>query len=478
VNTLPRSAKVLDALVLAFAVLAAAVALSPAPRVRLDLGLAVVSLGSVWRPLLLAVFLLAARHWRTPRPHLGERLLALTRTLAQPDVVLGARMLVGTRLMVLLAGFFAVLVLGTPEPPPLRISRDPLRDLPLRWDAVWYASIARDGYGYDPHAEPDAQQPIAFFPLYPAALRTLAAFTTPDRAIGMGYDEHVEMRWVRLVWGGVAISLAAFFCAVVVIYRWAESRAGPDTAAATVVLLSVYPFAVFFSAAYTESLFLLFIAGACYAFERGRLVTAGIAGVLAGLTRPNGAFLSLALAVLALAPAVRRDPGWPRRTLAGLVAAAMPGVGMLLYSAYVYQLTGDLFGWVDAQAAWGRRFDGTVAHYTWIFHTVAREGLLAYVRALPIEVIQSVAVVFSLAMVWPVWRRIGPAYAVLILANLLPPLFRGGMLSLGRLTATLFPLFLALALLLPPARRTTWIIVFAIGQGLVAAMFFTWRHLY
>jgi hypothetical protein len=80
--------------------------------------------------------------------------------------------------------------------------------------------------------------------------------------------------------------------------------------------------------------------------------------------------------------------------------------------------------------------------------------------------------------VWPVWRRIGPAYAVLILANLLPPMLQGGVLSLGRFTATLFPQFLALALLLPPERRTSWIIAFGIGQGLIATVFFTWRPIY
>lgn len=475
---LPRWARTLDALALAFAALGVAVALSPAERVRLDLGVTSLSMASAWRPLLLAAFLLAARHWRVPQPHLGERLTDAARALTQPAFMLAARMLLVTRLTVLLAGFFAVLVIGTPQPPPLQISADPLRDLPSRWDAEWYGDIAREGYRYDPDAAPNTQQPIAFFPLYPIAMRTLGAFTIPDRTVAMRFEEYLEIRRVRLAWGGVVISLVAFLCALVVVYRWAEWRGGPEAAAATVVLLSAYPFAVFFSAPYTEAVFLLFIVGACHAFERGRLVTAGVAGLLAGLTRPNGAFLSLVLALLALAPLRRREPGWARRAFMGLVVAAMPGIGMLIYSAYIYQLTGDPFGWVDAQAAWGRRFDSTVEHYAWILKVLSREGLLAYVRMLPVEVLQSVAVLFSLAMVWPVWRRLGPAYAVLILVNLLPPLFRGGMLSAGRLTAVLFPQFLALALLLPPARRTNWIIVFAIGQGLAAAMFFTWRPLY
>jgi hypothetical protein len=81
-------------------------------------------------------------------------------------------------------------------------------------------------------------------------------------------------------------------------------------------------------------------------------------------------------------------------------------------------------------------------------------------------------------MTWPVWRRFGAPYAVLMLANLLPPLLKGGPLSMGRMTSTLFPMFAALALMIPPQRRGTWFLLFALGQGLVTAAFFTWRPVY
>ena len=44
----------------------------------------------------------------------------------------------------------------------------------------------------------------------------------------------------------------------------------------------------------------------------------------------------------------------------------------------------------------------------------------------------------------PITRQFGVAYGAFILVMILPPLFRGGFLSLGRLTSTLFPLFLYL----------------------------------
>jgi len=357
------------------------------------------------------------------------------------------------------------------------ISQDPFRNLPARWDATWYIEIARVGY-HDPRRPPGGQQPIVFFPAYPLMMRTLGAFATPDRSATMSYEEYLEMQRVHLAWSGLVISLLAFLGALVVVYRWAELRAGADAAAGTVLLLSTYPFAVFYGAPYTESLFLLLTAGACYAFERGRLPIAAVAALLAGLTRPNGMMLSVPLGVLALLEVRRREPGWSGRLIPRVLVAAMPVAGTLIYSGFIKTLTGDPFAWIQAQAAWGRDQDATTRQYEWALRTVLDEGILAYLRAVPAEAIQLVAVLFAFALVWPVWRRVGAPYALFILANLIPPLIKGGFLSLGRFTATLFPLFLALALMVPAERRVNWAIAFAIGQGLIAAVFFTWRGIY
>jgi hypothetical protein len=51
-------------------------------------------------------------------------------------------------------------------------------------------------------------------------------------------------------------------------------------------------------------------------------------------------------------------------------------------------------------------------------------------------------------------------------------------LSMGRLSATLFPLFIVMAALVSPRNIPAWAAAFGIGQGLCAALFFTWRHLY
>ena len=81
-------------------------------------------------------------------------------------------------------------------------------------------------------------------------------------------------------------------------------------------------------------------------------------------------------------------------------------------------------------------------------------------------------------MVWPVFRKLGVVWGVFMVVNLLPPLLSGGVLSMGRLTATLFPLFLALAAMIPARSVPAWTAAFGAVQGLSAALFFTWHELY
>jgi hypothetical protein len=81
-------------------------------------------------------------------------------------------------------------------------------------------------------------------------------------------------------------------------------------------------------------------------------------------------------------------------------------------------------------------------------------------------------------MIWPVYRRIGGPWAAYVLVSVAAPVLAGGVLSMGRLTSSLFPLFLALAAILPSRAVSGWAAAFAMLQALCAALFFTWRQLY
>jgi len=69
------------------------------------------------------------------------------------------------------------------------------------------------------------------------------------------------------------------------------------------------------------------------------------------------------------------------------------------------------------------------------------------------------------------------AYGAFVALNVLVPLAYG-LMSMGRFTSILFPTFIWLALALPPSLRAPTAAVFALGQGVLAALFFTWRQIF
>ena len=161
-----------------------------------------------------------------------------------------------------------------------------------------------------------------------------------------------------------------------------------------------------------------------------------------------------------------------------LSAAAMPVLGMLMYSAFIWRLAGNPFAWLAGHAAWGRHYSGLTAIVSDRYNYIANEGLYGYVSQVPLDLLNALGVIFVLATVWPVARSLGLAYAVFILINILPPIAQGGLMSAGRFSSVLFPAFLWLAAAVPARHRGGWIASFAAIQALNAALFYTWRQLY
>lgn len=377
-----------------------------------------------------------------------------------------------TRLAVLLVGYAAVMAIGFPARPPWTMSDVPAFDLVARWDSAWYLSIAQRGYTWPPTAA-SGQSEIAFFPLYPLAMR-FVGFLLGGRVLLAG--------WM--------VSMGACLAALVYFHRLARLHLDPDRSAAAVLLLAAYPFAVYYSALYTESLFLLCMVAAVYHAWRRQAGPAAVWGVLAGLARPTGFIVAVVVGLIALAPLIVRRVPWSSRWLLGssapatlpneqgvrpalLAASIAPVLGLGLYSAHIYRLTGNPFAWTSLLGAWGKSISGLPA----IADTLRAIYSLGFVKwsARPIDALNELAVLFVIVAVWPVLRRFGLAYALLMVLVLLPALMSGGVRSLGRYSAPLFPLFLWLGAAVPARRQGLVVFAFALLQALVAALFFTWR---
>jgi hypothetical protein len=372
-----------------------------------------------------------------------------------------AAAVLATRLPVLLLGALAVTIVGTVPPPAAeavwRVSSQEVSNLLARWDTFFYYTIATDGYYWNPSIF--LHYDVVFFPLYPLLMRWGGA------AIG-GHP----------LLAGLIVSLTAFAAALMLLYRLALLELGEDYAWRVILLISTFPYALFFSAVYTESLFLLLSVGAFYAMRRGRLGWAAACGFAAGLTRPNGFWLVLPLALLAARTPAGEAPGASARGVVvrplALLAACAPALGVAIFSSYLQWRFGDALAWVHGQAAWGVQL-------------MLRAGapdpgkLPGEALIKPIEVIAWIgniaAFIAAICAIRPISRRLGLAYGVWIAVNIFPPVVAHLFISLGRFTSVLFPVFFWMAIRIPRERVARVAIAFAAGQAVLATWFFLWR---
>ena len=415
------------------------------------------------RLIAIAITIIAVRHVIVPSPTLVSEVRDLWRRLQTrwPAATTAVPVALSTRVLVLLVGYFAVVSIGYPSgAPPAGAGR--WWDLPQRWDAAWYLDIAEHGYRWTDDVT--RGQNLAFFPAYPLLVRAVSRVV---HVPGTPAD-------VARAWTATMVSIALFAAATIYLYRLAAERMGRETATNAVLLVATYPFAIFYSAVYSEALFLLSVVAAWYHLERDQPLRSGGWGLVAGLSRPNGCLLALPLALSAwLHPRPRRWRRW------SFLASLTPVAGMLLYSAYGYWLTGHAFVWVELQReAWFRTYQG-LDQSVWIeLRTLADVGLLQYISSWPFRMVNLVATLFALAAIWPVTRRLGAPSGLFVALNTLAPLLNGGLMSMARCTAVLFPVFIWLAIAARGNAFTLLAVCFGFGQAMAAVWFFTWRALF
>jgi hypothetical protein len=475
-STVPPWARFVDFLCLLIAIVSIVIAVSGGFRVRL--GDFRIALTSPYRLFAWALVLGVVRHAIVRvSPIYRDIPSRIAAAWRRPEARAATTAFVSTRSAVLFVGYMAVFMVGyRGGAAPWKIDENEFINLQARHDTGWYLSVAIDGYADDP-SRPDAQQNIVFFPAYPMLMRAAG------RLLGGGA--------LATLLGGTLVSFGAFGWALVYLFRFARDMLGDaDQADQAMWLLAAYPFAIFYSAVYSEAVYLLAIVAACYHFRRSEYARAAVWGLLAGLDRAPGCFLSIVLGLMALgpwlpawlvggAPGDRANaPARKRELVQALASAAMPGVGVLLFSAYSWWLAGNPLAWEAGHAAWGRHYNGLGvllaqrADYIW------NAGLYAYTAEGGEDLVNVLGALFVIAAAWPVARRLGLPYAVLILINILPPLAAGGFMSAGRFSSVLFPAFVWLATVVPPRHRSGWVAAFMAGQAFCAVLFYTWRPLF
>jgi hypothetical protein len=199
----------------------------------------------------------------------------------------------------------------------------------FRWDSGHFTFIATHGY--------DGAWRTAFFPLYPI-LEHIFAYGTQDPFIA-----------------GLIVSNLAGFGLFVVLYRLIVEDFDADLAHRTVLYLAVFPTAFFFLAAYNESLFIFLATLSFYHIRRGSWWLAGMAGILASLTRSAGLLLLVPFAYEYL-----RQHNWNIRAFRlDVLSMMLIPAGTVLFAIYCNYRFHDPFAFSHAQAVWHRYLVGT-----------------------------------------------------------------------------------------------------------------------
>ena len=385
-----------------------------------------------------------------------------------------------TRAAVLLVAIFAALSFGPAggglarenelkfdEPQLTHAFADPLLAPLARWDAAWYLRIADSGYG-------DSEPRAAFFPLYPLLVRSLGA-------LGGGSP-------AALLVASYLIALAAFVVALTLLYKLVSLELGRRLAPSTLLLLAVFPAAVFFGAPYSESLFLALAVGGFYSARTGHWGWAGVCAMGASATRSAGLLLLIPLAMLWWSSRERRprDAAW----------LLLGPLGLAAYAAWLGLVEGDALRFLDVQDAWSRElavpfaaaWDGLSAAVDGVRQLASGSRSPVYFelaagdpfRIAAINIMLFVTLVFALVAFAGVWRRLPKAYGAWVGASLLLPLTfpvkPQPLMSLPRFVAVLFPIFMWLAIVCDERRITDRVVaVSAIGLGLFTAQFASWH---
>ena len=353
------------------------------------------------------------------------------------------------------------------DDPSLTHDLGAVTDVWSRWDSVWFLRIAEHGYSAASGAA------SAFYPLYPGAVALLG------RALFGHY-----------VLAGILISLAAALGSFLLLHRIAEERLGADGARRAVLYLAFFPFALFLQAVYSESLYLLLTLAAFMLAERRRFLAAGAVTGLALLARPTGVALLPALALIA----------WQERDrLRAVASLAVAPVLFAAYPLYLWQAEGDPWAFMHAQRIWSRHlspagpfggiWDGLRAGWAGVEQLASGSHTHVYwtavqdtdpIRAATINLENLASLVLFVALTVIAWRRFGAPYGLFAAVSLAIPLSvpseRWPLLSIPRFGLTIFPFFLALAVIgRRPRAHTAILCVSSLLLGVAVVQWALWQ---
>lgn len=284
------------------------------------------------------------------------------------------------------------------------------------FDGIHYLTIAEHGY----------TNQARFFPLFPVLIK---AFT----GIFVGSQLFIITLIVTVI----------FYLALKVLQKLIELDFSKEISIKTIFYLLIFPASFFFVSIYSESLFLLFTLLAFYFARRKRWILAILCGILVMTTR----FVGVAILPALLYEFVTNE----KVRINKLAFFLLTPLGLVLYSIFNYYQWGNFLYFIAAQGELGNNrsvnliilFPQTIYRYIKILSTVSinsYDWMIAF-----FELASFLLASMLLYFAWK--KKVRASYLIFALINFAIIISTGTFSGLPRYVLTIFPIFIALALI-------------------------------
>ncbi len=284
-----------------------------------------------------------------------------------------------------------------------------------QWDGVWFIKIVTEGYGV---------RSSAFLPMYPLLIYLLQGTGIPPQI------------------GALLISNISFFLILLIFYRMVILDYSESVSEKSLWYLALFPTAFYFSASYTESLYLLMVLLTLYLGRTKHWFLAALCCMFASLTRNLGILLIVPLLYEYWKQENQNFSSFSIRAHKKLLWLLLIPAGLGIYMLYLWQDLGTPLAFIYAQKFWWRSFD-----YPW---NSIYFGLLKITTG--DDLLNLAFTLYAVGFLALSVKLLRPSYTLYMFFGLFAPLSSrppySPLISMPRYVLVLFPIYIAMALLI------------------------------
>lgn len=325
-----------------------------------------------------------------------------------------------------------------PYKTPFTFSMAPL----LNMDGRRYLDIACNGYSI----KDGSLNLRAFFPVYPILVNVFS--------VGCK---------INPVLIGISISLISVFLSMVLLWKMLDKKIRSKV----VVLLLLFPTSFFFSAFYTESLFLLLSVLVFWFLGKKKIFYAALFAAIASGTRIVG--VALTLPVLYEAYLEYKESG--RKYFEAVIAP----IGLVFYAIYNWITTGSIVTFISSQTYWDRPISILAPFYTIKNQIVSiLAGPLSNYDSpfvYSVILIEFFTLLYLLTILIVSYKKIKMSYWLYLAGSAVIILYGGILTSIPRFVLVLFPIQIFLAERLTGFKYYLYMLISFIGFVFLAGLF-------